>query len=182
MSGQSLALATLIKHAANTERWSAAPAVAALSAKVPTLVRDDRVPVRSAAAFVAENMLRILMAAELAGTVCAPDEQAALWKNLVTLITDTSPDVRLAALLSVKTVCRTALAGRISNDVVEIVLVPTFNCLRDRIPVSSLCRLPHHRAGALSSSPSLLLCALLLLDFSRRACTARHGVSACAYV
>ena len=176
MSGQSLALATLIKHAANTERWSAAPAVAALSAKVPTLVRDDRVPVRSAAAFVAENMLRILMAAELAGTVCAPDEQAALWKNLVTLITDTSPDVRLAALLSVKIVCRTALAGRISNDVVQIVLVPTFNCLRDRIPVSSPCRLPNHRAGALSTSPSVLLCACCCYLTSRDVLVPRGSV------
>ena len=141
--GQTLALAALIKHASNAERWSAAPAIAAISAKVPTLIKDDRVPVRAAAAAVAEHTLRILMAAEVAGNVTASDEQTALWKSLVTLIADTSPDVRLAALLSVKAVCRNASGGRVSNEVVQVVVVPAFNCLRDKTPVSCLCSPVH---------------------------------------
>jgi hypothetical protein len=60
--------------------------------------------------------------------------------------------------------------------VVEIVLVPTFNCLRDRIPVSSPCRLPNHRAGALSTSPSVLLCACCCYLTSRDVLVPRGSV------
>ncbi len=132
--GQALALAALVKHAVSAERLSIAPAVAAAAAQAPALIKDDRVPVRSAAAKVYEGMLRILlMAAGADGE--HEEEQAELWKALVTLISDTSADVRISAIASVKAVSKTSAGGRLKADVVHVVLVPIFNCLRDKVSV-----------------------------------------------
>ena len=140
--GQTLALASLIKHASSTERLSIAPAVATAAAQVPALIKDDRVPVRAAAAKVCEGMLRILMAAGASSGDAHEAVQADLWKALVALIVDTSADVRISAIISVKSVSKTSAGGRLKAEVVQVVVVPVFNCLRDKVSVDLFVPLP----------------------------------------
>ena len=133
--GQTLALAALLKHAATAERWSAASSVAQAAAQLAPLVKDDRVPVRIATAKAIEGTLRILLAAAVSSGHQSGEVESGLWKNLITLLSDSSPDVRISAVSSIKSVSKTAANGRLQAQTVEALVVPLFNCLRDKVTV-----------------------------------------------
>ena len=134
--GQTLAAAALLRHVASGERWAAAPAVVAAAGQLAPLFKDDRVPVRCAAARVVESMLRLLMSVSVVGSAPADADTVmdGLWKSLVKLLADSAPDVRLAAVGSIKVVSKTVRSGRLGADVLEVVVVPVFNLLRDKTP------------------------------------------------
>jgi len=133
--GQTLALAALLKHAATAERWSAASSVAQAAAQLAPLVKDDRVPVRIATAKAIEGTLRILLAAAVSSGHQSGEVESGLWKNLIALLSDSSPDVRISAVSSIKSVSKTAANGRLQAQTVEALVVPLFNCLRDKVTV-----------------------------------------------
>jgi len=130
--GQTLALTSLLKHLRANARGPAAAAVLAPHVdKIKALVKDDRVPVREAAASVCGNALRVLLELEDAAGEHMP-VKLALWKILALLCADRAAEVKGEAMRAIKGVAKSSDPVSLEGQV-ELVVMPVMACLREKV-------------------------------------------------